>query len=222
MKRVLALLTALSLPAEVFAQETVDLGTLRNEEIQVVQKVLYPKDGRSELSFAVGAIAFDPYMFAPKIQIGYGKHLSEKMSWEAQVGAGYGLGTQAFRQQSEPAYGRAPEAYRYLASVTGGITWSPIYAKFNLLGNRVFHHDVYIPVVGGVTLEQLAWGEKYLAVSPTVGVGVGVRVFQGDGKVIRLELRDDVLLQNRKQSDRMYIKQNVGIHLGFSMLGDRS
>jgi len=204
-----------------FAQETVDLGTLRNEEIRVVQKVLYPKKDRTEVGFQFGATAFDPYMKAPKLQLTAAKHNSESLAYEVQIGAGYGIGTNTYRELSGPAYGVAPEAYRYLGSVTAGVTWSPIYAKMNYQGQRVFHHDIFIPVVAGVTVEQLAWGEKYLAFAPTVGVGVGARVFRSDGLAIRIELRDDIMAQNRKQSGTLAIKQNVGIHVGVTKFGDK-
>lgn len=211
----LAALTSVAL-----AQETVDLGTLRDQEIRVVQKVLYPKKDRMEVGFQLGATAFDPYMKAPKVQLTAAKHSSETLAYEVQIGAGYGLGTAAYKELGGSAYGVRPEAYRYLGSLTAGVSWSPIYAKMNYQGQRVYHHDIYVPIVGGVTVEQLAWGEKYLAFSPTVGIGVGARVFRSDGMAVRVELRDDVLVQNRKQSGTVAIKQNVGVHVGVSRFGD--
>ncbi|MCB9764285.1 MAG: outer membrane beta-barrel domain-containing protein [Alphaproteobacteria bacterium] len=221
MKRTLALLlSSLLLSGPALAQETVDLGTLRNDEIQVVQKLLYPKEDRTELGFALGVLAFDPYMIAPKIQVSFGKHLSEELEVEGQLGLGYGLGRSTYRELRE-SYFETPEAYRYLTSLTAGVNWSPIYAKMNFMGNRVVHHDLYVPVVGGLTVERLAWGPKHFAFAPTVGLGVGVRVFQGDKNLVRLEVRDDILIENRKQSGTVAIKQNVGIHVGFSRLGDK-
>ena len=226
MKRLMTLaLTAAGLLASTpaAAQETLDLGTLKNEEITVVQKLLYPKTDRTEMFFMLGAngVAFEPWMVAPKVEIGFGKHMSETLGWQLAVSGGYGIGTSAYREVSGVAYGIAPEAYRYLAEVTAGVTWSPIYGKMNWQGQRILHNDVYVPIVGGLTVEQLAWGEKYLSFAPTVGVGVGMRVFQGDNAAIRLEIRDDVILQNRKQSGTMKVKQNVGIHVGFSRLGEK-
>ncbi|MCK6522868.1 hypothetical protein L6R49_15675 [Myxococcota bacterium] len=218
MKRLLAVLLAAITAAPALAQETVDLGTLRKDEVLVVQKILYPKEDRLEVGGALGVIVFDPYMVAPKIQFVAGKHLSEQLSVEGQIGAGYGLGTGVWRELGSPAYGVRPEVYRYLGSVTGGVTFSPIYAKMNFMGKQVIHHDVYIPVVAGVTAEQLAWGEKYLTVSPTLGIGVGVRVFQAGGGAVRIELRDDMLIQNRKQSGTTAFKQNVGLTIGYSAL----
>ncbi|MED5373112.1 MAG: outer membrane beta-barrel domain-containing protein [Myxococcota bacterium] len=215
------LLLAAALSASpALAQDTVDLGTLKNEEISVVQKILYPKTDRSEMSVSLGVIAFDPFLYAPKLQGTYGKHMSETMSWEAQLGVGYGLPNAAYREVTSVAYGLSPETYRYLGSLTAGITWSPIYAKMNWQGERIYHHDVYIPIVGGVTVEQLTWGEKYLAVAPTVGIGIGMRVFRGDDTAIRIEIRDDIMAQSRQQSGTWALKQNVGIHVGFSRLGE--
>ncbi|MCB9792435.1 MAG: hypothetical protein H6741_06870 [Alphaproteobacteria bacterium] len=219
MKRSLALLSALLLSTPALAQDTVDLGTLRDEEVLVVQKLLYPKEDRTEVSFLGGAM-IDRFMIAPKVQVGYGKHLSENLGWEVQVGAGYGLGNSTYREL-DSTYFTTPEVYRYLGSVTGGITWAPIYAKMNWLGKQVIHHDVYIPALGGVAFERMAWGEQYFIVAPMVSVGVGARVFQGNGNVIRIEVRDDILLENRKQTATMYVEQNIGVHLGFSRLSKK-
>jgi len=211
-------LTALLFSSDAEAQDTLDLGTLKNEEITVVQKLLYPKTGRSEIAFQLGAIAFDPYMLAPKVQLSFESHRSETMSFGAQLGLGYGVGKRAYRTLGGPAYGVRPEAYRYLGSVTGGANWSPIYAKLNWQGVSVHHFDVYFPFVVGVTLERLAWGDEYFAIAPGVGVGVGVRLFQGDNGVLKLELRDDLIVEARKQSGTVVPKQNVGIHLGFGRM----
>lgn len=218
MKRLFAALCLALTAAPALAQETVDLGTLRDEEIQVVQKLLYPKEDHVEIAMSLGVVAFDPFMVAPKAQFAGGYHLSETMSVEGQLGLGYGIGNATYRELDSPAYGVRPEAYRYLGSLTGGITWSPIYAKMNWMGQRVIHHDVYIPAVAGLTVEQLAWGEKYFAFAPTVGVGIGTRVFRTEGGALRVEIRDDILVENRKQSNTIRVKQNVGIHVGYTIL----
>lgn len=212
----LMLAGALLSSPEAHAQDTLDLGTLKNEEITVVQKLLYPKTDKTEIGFQLGALVFDPYMVAPKAQLTVGKHRSESLEIEGQLGFGYGIGTRAYRELGGDALGVRPEAYRYLASASAGVNWSPIYAKMNVNGERVMHHDVYIPIVANVTLERLAWGEQFFAVSPGVGIGLGIRVFQGEGSAIRIELRDDILVQPRKQSGTVALKQNVGLHVGFS------
>lgn len=203
-------------------EDPLKLGVLRNEEIRVVQDRLFPKDDRSEIGVAVGFIPFDAYTVAPLGRLTYGQHTSETFGWEVQVAGGYGLPNATYRELNGPTYGVQPEAYRFLASVTGGVEFSPIYAKMAWGTGRVLHHDIYFPVVAGVTIEQLvevdlAGEASPFAIGPTLGAGVGTRVFMGDGPHLRIELRDDVMLQNRASGTRA-IKQNVGVTVGLGWL----
>ncbi len=226
----LLLSTALLAPAlaadEPPITNPLDLGVLRNEEIQVVQDRLYPKADRSELGLALGLIPFDPYTTAPVGRISFGKHRSETFGWEVQLGGGYGLPSATYRELSGPVYGVQPEAYRYLGGLTGGVELSPIYAKMAWGTGRVIHHDIYFPVVAGLTLEQLvepnlAGESSPFAISPTLGAGAGARVFLGGRAHLRVELRDDVLLQSRA-SGTTAIKQNVNVLVGLGWLGEPS
>jgi len=226
--RLLAAAAGLLFGAPALAQDAppvddpLKLGVLRNEEIRVVQDRLFPKDNRSEIGVAVGFLPFDDYTVAPLGRLTYGQHSSETFGWEVQLAGGYGLPNGHYRELNSPTYGVQPEAYRYLASVTGGVELSPIYAKLAWGTGRVVHHDVYFPVVAGVTVEQLvevdlAGEASAIAVAPTLGLGVGTRVFMGDGAHLRIELRDDVMLQSRASGDRA-IKQNVGVTVGLGWL----
>ena len=217
----LALLASAATPAA--AQDPLNLGVLENEDIQVVQKRLYAKEGRMEMAAAVGVLPFDAYTIAPKLQISVGKHLSELVAWEVQLGGGYGLPTSTWRDLTGPVYGVVPEAYRYLASLTAGIQYAPVYAKMTWGSGRVFHHDVYFPVVAGVTTEQIVEedlvgeGGSPLAFAPTLGAGLGIRVFLPSGRHVRIEVRDDFLLQSRASGAKA-LKQNVGITVGLGFL----
>ena len=217
----LASLTSLS----VAAQDPIDIGTLRNEEIQVVQRRLYEKADQTEMGVQLGVLPFDPYTIAPKVQLTYGHHDSESRAWEIQMGFGYGFANQTYRTLDSPAYGKVPEATRYLMSITGGYQFSPIYGKVSLNGERVFHHDIYFPVVAGVTIEQTvdehinsSFSER-LAIAPTIGAGIGARVFLHYNRVLRLEVRDDVMLQYRAGSGTWALKQNLGVHVGLTVFG---
>ncbi len=223
----IAALAALCISTAAAAQDPVDLGVLRNEELVVVQDKLYRLEGRSELGFAVGVLPFDPYTVAPKVELSYGRHRSDTRAFRVQLGLGYGFKTWTYRELDSPAYGKVPEAYRYLASVLGTLEWTPIYAKMALGPDRILHHDVYVPVTFGLTLEQLVEpdlagdGLKFTA-APTVGAGLGFRVFLPDGRLLRIEARDDVLLEYRPASNTMAIKQNAGIYVGLGLLREES
>jgi outer membrane beta-barrel protein len=209
------------------AADPVDLGVLQNQEIQVIQKRLHVKQGRTEMGAHLGVLPFDPFTIAPKVQLSYGKHRSETRGWEVQLGFGYGIANRTYRLLDSPAYGKVPEATRYLGSITGGLTFSPIYAKMSKNGKKVFHHDIYFPVVAGVTLEQTVdphlngtVGERF-AIAPTLGTGVGARVFLHNNMVLRVEMRDDFMVQFRAGTGSWNFKQNIGIHAGITILGDK-
>ena len=257
MLRSLLLCTAASalLGAPALAQDDttlatpLDLGVLQQSEMHVVQKMLYSKEGKSEVSVTAGLVPFDPYTTAPKAQLTFGRHLSESLGWEIQLGLGWGLKSRTYRELDSAAYGKVPEAYRYLASLTAGVQISPIYAKMAWQGEKIYHHDIYIPVVAGLTFERLV--EPQLAAPPVeahprgptlgligllepmrqlaatpfeanawgppVGTGLGARIFLPSGQMIRIEARDDVVIQRRPASDTWRVKQNFGIHVGLSL-----
>lgn len=221
----LSLIACFGFSSTAFAEDPVDLGVLKDSEIQVIQKRLHPKSGKTEMGGQLGVIGNDPYTVAPKIQLTYGAHSSETRGWEVQLGLGYGIPNGHYRLLDSPAYGKVPEATRYLGSITGGLTFSPLYAKFTQDGQKVFHHDIYFPVVAGLTVEQTVdphLNEDALArfaLAPTVGVGVGARVFLHNDMILRVEMRDDLMVQFRTGTGTWNFKQNIGVHAGITLLG---
>jgi len=212
--RVMSALVTPALAADAPAPvETVDIGVIKNSDISVVQRRLYSKNGKIELGVALGALPFDGFTFAPKAQITGTMFLSEKFGIEAHVGGGYGLKTARYTYLESPAYGVAVEAYRYLADVQVDAHFSPIYAKMNF-GKKIVHNDWYGLVGVGATLEQSVLPAANIAVAPGVGVGIGTQVWVGKNVAVRAELRDDVMLEARKQSGTAAVKQNVGVMVG--------
>ncbi|MCB9687326.1 MAG: outer membrane beta-barrel domain-containing protein [Alphaproteobacteria bacterium] len=200
------------------AAEPVDIGIIRDEDITVVQKLLYPKTGRSEIGLAAGWMPFDAYLTTPNGQLSYTQHTSEVLAIGLVAGGGYGFKTKAYQQMEGPAIGVAPYAYRYLGSVLAGVEWSPIYAKLNWNGGRVMHFDVYAAGRGGVTLEQSVIPSGGTGIGPTVSPGVGGRFFLGDNTALKVELRDDLLFEFRKLTDSWEFKQNANVTLGLAFL----
>ena len=221
---VLMVLT-LTAPSAVLAQDSivpVDLGLLRDEEIAVVQKILYTMEGRSELGIHLGIMPFDPYTTAPVANVTYGRHRSETLGWEVALGAGYGFKNATYRELEGPTYGIAPEAYRFLARGLASVEWSPIYAKMSWRGKRVYHYNTYLLGGLGANLEQVVLPTGAFAVAPTVGWGVGFRVFRTTHRAFRIEFRDDVLIERRVQTATTAVKQNPSITFGISRIGEAS
>ena len=214
----LGLLALTASPATAIAQDTLDVGVLKTSDQAVVQKLLYPKEGALELGAAVGWMPFDTYTTTPVVALRGVKHLSEEMAAEIELSGGYSLKNHNYKLLETPAYGIQPDAYRFLGGVMADVQWSPVYAKLNWMGKNVIHHDIYgIAGLGGA-LEQAMMPDGTMSFSPGGGLGVGMRFFLGDGKVIRIQLRDDLLAQKRAKTDDWFLKQNVSLTVGFSKL----
>lgn len=214
----ITLLTTLSSVG--LAQDTVDIGVLKDSEIRVVQDLLYPKDGTSELGIHVGAMPFDAFTFTPKAEFSYGQHLNESLGWEVAVGAGYSLKNRAYKVLESASYGITPDAYRYLSSVIADVQYAPIYAKMNVF-NTILHHDVYFLGGGGLTIEQSFMPDKDMSFSPTFALGFGARVFLPSGSCIRVQLRDDIMIQSRAKTEETqgsFLKQNTLLSVGYTLL----
>lgn len=205
------------LASTALAQDPIDIGVLKNSDLKVVQRVLYTKEDKLEFGLTAGALPFDGFTFAPQLKAHGAMHFSDTLGIEVQAGGGYGLKTGRYNELAGPSYGVAVEAYRYLASLEADLQWTPIYAKLNLFGKRILHHDVYLLAGVGVTLEQSVLPSGDIAVAPGVPLGVGTRVWVGKNTAVRAELRDSLLYEHRAQSDTSAIKQNVSIGVGLAI-----
>lgn len=198
------------------AQETVDIGTIAEQDIVVVQRLLYPKDGRTEFGAHVGMMV-DALLFTPNLQLSFDKHFSERVSFSALVGGGYGIKNGTYRRLNEERFGVEPNAYRYLGSVLAGVAWAPVYAKMNVGADRILHHDVYGVARAGVSFEASTIPQGGFFPSPTVSLGLGARIWTSESFALRVELRDDIMLQARKlEENQLYLKQNLGVTVGIS------
>lgn len=212
---------ALLAAAPAFAQETVDIGVIKDADISVVQNVLFPKKERSEMGVHIGWMPFDPLVTTPNLQLSYDRHFTEDLALSMLIGGGYGLKTGKYVELESPAYGVAPYAFRYLASVLAGVEFSPVYAKLALGGAKVVHFDVFGTILGGATLESSVIPDGGITVAPTVSLGLGTRFFVGENVTLRVGFRDDLLVEFRQLTSSWHFKQNGGITVGVTFLSKR-
>jgi outer membrane beta-barrel protein len=206
------------------AQNVVDVGVVKNEDIKIVQKLLYPKAGRNELGAHLVTMPFDAFTFTPAMSLSFARHFRENLGAEGLLTGGYGLKNSHYKQLESPAYGVAPDVYRFIGSAMVDVQWSPIYAKMNVAGRRIFHHDVFLTGGLGVTYEQAIQPDNTNAIAPTLGLGMGARVYTGKDYAVRLQLRDDIMRQKRvktAETKGWFIKQNVSLMVGVSKLGGK-
>jgi len=217
MFRIPAALGLLVLAPAANASETIDLGVIKQEDVRVVQKLLYPKEGRSEFGVHLGIMPFDAYVTSPNVQLSFNQHLSDTLSVSVVAGGGYSFKTTTYKRLESPAYGVAPYAYRYLGSALGGVEWAPVYAKMNV-SNTIIHFDAYLAGRAGVTLESSILPGGGTPIAPTLSPGLGMRLFLSKGSALKLEIRDDLLLQSRALTSTTAFKQNANCTLGFTIL----
>lgn len=194
-----------------------DLGVIQDDEVYVVQRLLYPKTNRVEMGVAAGLAAWDRYLTTPAAQLSIDVHRSEAISFSAALGVGYGLKNSTYREL-ERDYGIAPYTYRYLGSALFGVAWSPIYAKASVSRTKVVHHDLYGVVRAGATLGTSTIPDGGMAVSPTASFGLGARVFTHRNLALRFEARDDVFLERHSLTDESVLRQRFMVTVGVSFL----
>jgi outer membrane beta-barrel protein len=212
---VLGILAAVaSTPA--FGADTLDIGVLKNEDISVVQKVMYPKADRTELGIHLGVMPLDTYLLTPNAQLSLDHHFTDTVALSVLVGGGYGFETAVYHTLESPTFGVAPYAYRYLASALAGVQWAPIYAKLNWNGARVLHFDVYVAGRVGGSLEQSVLPDGGFGFGPTISPALGARAWLSDHTTLRVEARDDVLVERRSLTQTWNLKQNTDFLVGLT------
>lgn len=201
-----------------------DLGVLRNSDIRIVQKQIYQKAGRLEYGAFAGWMPFDTFTSTPIGGVQGTYHLSEQLGAEVAITGGYSLKNANFKLLEGPAYGITPDAYRFLTAVTADVQYSPIYGKMNWRGKNIVHYDTYGLAGATLAVEQSMLPDASTSFPPGISLGVGMRFFLSQKSALRVQLRDDILFEKREKtedSQSMFIKQNVGLTVGYSLLGSK-
>jgi len=215
-----AVLSAWATPA--FAQDSpVDVGVIKKSDRSVVQKMLYQKEGRMELGGHLGWMPFDTFTTTPLVAVSGAYHFNEEWGAELAIDGGLALENYSYRLLTSEAYGISPDAYGHMLGVGAHALWSPIYAKFSWRGKKVIHHDVY--ALGGTAfaLEKALMPDGTTAFSPGLALGMGMRFYLNNQSTLRVQVKDDLLLQNRvktEESQSKFLKQNVAVTVGYTRL----
>ncbi|MBO84112.1 MAG: hypothetical protein CL927_02040 [Deltaproteobacteria bacterium] len=199
----------------------IDIGVIKDSDRSVVQKLLYSKEGRVELGGHLGWMPFDTFTTTPIVALTGGYHFNEEWGAEVVFDYGFALENHSYRLLTSEAYGISPDAYGHILGVGAHALWSPIYAKFSWRGKKVIHHDVY--ALGGFAsaLEQALMPDAATAFSPGMSIGVGMRFYLNQDSTLRVQFKDDLLVQNRvktEDSQSQFLKQNVAVTVGYTRL----
>jgi outer membrane beta-barrel protein len=172
-----------------------------------VQKRLFQKAGRHELSAMGGMYAADLLSSSYLLQAAYTFHVTEELGLEASF-AYTRADSELVRIVEQDTSFTALRLDSPVFIYQGHLLWSLAYGKLRWFSGSISRFDLYAAVGGGVTDNQSAEGLTFSA-------GLGFKVFFGEWFGLRLDLRDQVLSQELLGVSS--IVNNLAATLGFSV-----
>ena len=202
-----------------------EVGVLKYEDVAVVQKILYPHMGRTELGFHLGGHFFDPYAMGFIAGFDMTHFFKEDAGLHIQLCGGYGGPNQHHQDLtsnifSDVGYTLGNDARRLLAGLTVAVEFIPAYAKYNFFGKRVFHNDLYVLAGGTVYLGHglldASSDASRIRIVPGPMFGIGFRIFTGPKMNVSIDIRDSISFEKRAFSETLGIRNNVifGVRIG--------
>jgi outer membrane beta-barrel protein len=172
-----------------------------------VQKRLFQKTGRHEISGMAGVYAADLLSASYLLQGAYAFHVSEDFALEASFAytrAESDLVRIVEQDTSFTALRLDTPVYIY----QGHLLWSLGYGKLRWFNGSISRFDLFAAIGAGVTDNQTAEGL-------TLSAGLGLKMFFGDWFALRLDIRDQVLSQELLGISE--VVNNLAATLGFSV-----
>jgi outer membrane beta-barrel protein len=173
-----------------------------------VQKRLFQKAGRHELSAIGGLYSADLLSSSYLLQAAYTFHFTEDLALEAEFGytrAESDLVEIVERDTSFTAVRLDTPVYIY----QGHLVWTLAYGKLRWFSGGISRFDVHLAIGGGVTDSQTAEGL-------TLSGGLGFKFFLAEWLALRMDVRDHVLSQELLGVSG--VVHNLAATLGFSVL----
>jgi outer membrane beta-barrel protein len=189
-------------------------------KIHVVQKKLFEKAGRFEISGMGGGMFNDPFTQIVETGGNFYLHISE--SWT--VGGTYRKIFNWDSENTDPLmenFSIFPDVSRINYAGMGELQWTPIYAKASLFGLKVMHFDLYFAggfgIMKTVTTFQEADGDR---INNTLNhksgsFGLGVRIFMTKWLTFKFDVRDIVYKEKLREKDHFLWR--VPIEIGFGI-----
>jgi outer membrane beta-barrel protein len=171
-----------------------------------VQKRLFQKAGRHELSALGGLYSADLLSSSYLVGAAYTFHFTEDLAIEASFGytrADSALVRIVQNDTSFTALRLNTPVYIY----EGHLLWSIAYGKLRWFDGGISRFDVHLAFGGGVTDNQSAQGL-------TGSFGLGMKLFFGEWFALRVDIRDQLLTQELLGTSK--IVNNLAATLGFS------
>jgi outer membrane beta-barrel protein len=171
-----------------------------------VQKRIFQKAGRHELSAMGGVYAADLLSSSYLVGGAYTYHFTEDLALEASFGYTRAESSLVRIVENDTSF-TALRLHTPVYIYEGHLLWSLAYGKLRWFSGSVSRFDVYSAFGGGVTDNQTAQGL-------TGSFGLGTKFFFGEWFAVRFDVRDQILQQ--ELIGHSEIVNNIAVTLGVS------
>jgi outer membrane beta-barrel protein len=167
-----------------------DIGSIQNEEIFVIQKKFFPKQGRHEITAGIlGGIPLDTFSVSIVGGMAYAYHFHQSWAWEVgHVLFGRNFATNSTRALEQN--NKRPELIQPAVLLSSAVLWSPVYGKIAFNQNTIYHWDTYFILGGGMSISEESR-------APAGVIGLGVRFFLNRWLSTKLEFRDYMYMEKQ-------------------------
>jgi outer membrane beta-barrel protein len=180
-------------------------------KVEAIQNRLYRMG--QEIEVSIGFLPADAFYKGIAPEGSYTLHFSDLIAWEI-VRFGYSLNFDTNLKTQLQNLGAQPTAFpETQLFVTSSIIWSPMYFKATFFNSSVSHGEFY-GLLGGGTFRQVT-GQTGTFV-PSVDIGVGGRMFLSQVVSLRLEVRENLLIQSNSQTSVIDINLGLSFNIGAS------
>ncbi len=190
-------------PPEAVAQdpEAVDISGLEEDywrpnkdELEVVQNRRFQKKGRFELALHYGIYQGKNYVDSKSRGVSLTYNFTNEFFTEISHHR-ISNQTNEFLNSVRTAYGFTPDFNMEQSQTVLSLGWTPIYAKFSLLGKKISHFETYIAPGIGIT--------ETVGSHPSGHLTIGQKFFLTENFIFRLEWRMS------RYTDRIHVTQGA-------------
>jgi outer membrane beta-barrel protein len=200
--------------AESTREERLEDRTRRlGDRIKSVQRKVFLKRLRHELSVMGGLSINDAFFQMFSLGGGYAFHISEHFALEASAKYYFNpIRLNAVRVVRETENATPIAYFAPQLTISADLQFAPIYGKMSLMAEKIIHYDVYIAAGFGAAMTDnpaTPW-------HPMGSAAIGARIMATDWLTVRLEVRDQIYQDTRSSVVSSVIQNLVTFNLGVS------
>jgi len=166
----------------------------------------FVKSLRHELNLFGGVYASDMMGASPLAGASYTFHINEDFALEA--GFAYTWLSASFSDPVERFTGYNLLESHHVFVYSGALLWHPFHGKFMFFRSGIPHFDFYLLAGVGITDSRSSKGLTY-------SFGAGIKIFTTSWMSVRVEVRDNIYVQQLLASEAITNNLSLSLGVGF-------